>query len=160
MKITIVPSTTNDQPFFQKLDAEGSQQIFQFLSGDQLKQIVEMQYLAKLSSYSSQWPKATTYLVLADHLKVGKIILNKYKPNLHIIDIIIAKRHRNKGFGRILLELVEKEAIDIGCIQVSLSVANNNSAKNLYVNLGYKVTGENESHFAMQKQLVQSDLPT
>jgi len=156
MKITIALGTTSDESFFQQLDAEHAQRIFPFLPHDQLGKIVEMQYLAKLSSYKKQWPDAITYLVQAGQLGIGKIILSKYKSGLHIIDVIIGEKYRNKGFGRKLLTLVEQRALDIGCTKLTLSVATNNRAKKLYDNLGYKVTSQNETHIAMQKQLMKS----
>jgi len=156
MKITIAPGTTSDESFFQQLDAEHVQGILPFLPREQRENLLEIQYLAKLSSYKNQWPGATTYLVKAEQLDIGKIILSKHKSGLHIIDVIIGEKYRNKGFGRKLLTLVEQRALDIGCTKLTLSVATNNRAKKLYDNLGYKVTSQNETHIAMQKQLMKS----
>lgn len=154
MKITIAPGTTRDESFFQQMDAEHAQRIFQFLPREQLENLLEMQYLAKLSFYNDQWPDATTYLVKAERLGIGKIILSTYKSGLHIIDVVIAEKYRNKGIGRKLLMLVEQRALDIGCTKLTLSVATNNRAKTLYDYLGYEVTSQNETHIAMQKQLM------
>lgn len=154
MKITIAPGTTRDESFFQQMDAEHAQRIFQFLPREQLENLLEMQYLAKLSFYNNQWPDATTYLVKAERLGIGKIILSTYKSGLHIIDVVIAEKYRNKGIGRKLLMLVEQRALDIGCTKLTLSVATNNRAKTLYDYLGYEVTSQNETHIAMQKQLM------
>lgn len=154
MKITIAPGTTRDESFFQQMDAEHAQRIFQFLPREQRENLLEMQYLAKLSFYNNQWPDATTYLVKAERLGIGKIILSTYKSGLHIIDVVIAEKYRNKGIGRKLLMLVEQRALDIGCTKLTLSVATNNRAKTLYDYLGYEVTSQNETHIAMQKQLM------
>ncbi len=154
MKITIAPGTSRDESFFQQMDAEHAQRIFQFLPREQRENLLEMQYLAKLSFYNDQWPDATTYLVKAERLGIGKIILSTYKSGLHIIDVVIAEKYRNKGIGRKLLMLVEQRALDIGCTKLTLSVATNNRAKTLYDYLGYEVTSQNETHIAMQKQLM------
>lgn len=154
MNIFITRFTSSDEPFFLKLYSEQAYKNLPFLPHEQLDKIVEMQYLAQLSYYNNQWPDAITYLVQAEHLEIGKIILSKYKSGLHIIDVVIDEKHRNKGFGRKLLMLVEQKALDIGCTTVTLSVVTNNRAKKLYDYQGYKVTSQNETHIAMQKQLV------
>ncbi|WP_041737146.1 GNAT family N-acetyltransferase [Colwellia psychrerythraea] len=156
MNIVITRFTSSDEQFFLKLYSEHAQQNLPFLPHEQLDKIVEMQYLAQLSYYNNQWPDAITYLVQAEHLEIGKIILSKYQSGLHIIDVVIGEKYRNKGFGRKLLTLVEQRALDIGCTKLTLSVATNNRAKKLYDYLGYKVTSQNETHTAMQKQLVKS----
>ncbi len=154
MNILITRFTSSDEQFFIKLYAEHAHKNLPFLPLEQLDKIVEMQYLAQLSYYNNQWPDAITYLVQAEHLEIGKIILNKSKSDLHIIDVIIAEKYRNKELGRKLLTLVEQRALDIGCTKLTLSVATNNRAKKLYDYLGYKVTAQNETHIAMQKQLM------
>ena len=154
MKISIALGTTSDESFFQQIDAEHAQRIFQFLPREQRENLIEMQYLAKLSAYKSQWADAATYLVKAERLGIGKIILSTYKSGMHIIDVVIAEKYRNKGIGRQLLMLVEQRALDIGCTKLTLSVATNNRAKALYDHLGYKVTVQNETQVAMKKQLM------
>jgi len=156
MNIVITRCTLSDEQFFLKLYSEQAYKNLPFLPHEQLDKIVEMQYLAQLSSYNNQWPDATTYLVKAEQLGIGKIILSKYESGLHIIDVVIGEKYRNKGFGRKLLMLVEKRALDIGCPKLTLSVATNNRAKKLYDHLGYKATSQTETHIAMQKQLVKS----
>lgn len=149
----MTPHTINDESFFQQLYAEYYQQRFSFLPNDQLKSIVELQYLAKIASYNKQWPKAIAYLVQLDHIAIGKIILNENASSMHIVDVLVSEKYRNQGLGRKLLHSVEQKALDVGCPKVTLSVAINNKAKHLYDNLGYEVISQDDNHFAMQKLL-------
>ncbi|HGY9571635.1 TPA: GNAT family N-acetyltransferase [Vibrio harveyi] len=61
-----------------------------------------------------------------------------------ICDLFVEEKHRNLGYGELVLELLESRLKQSGITRMKLHVANgNNGALRLYTRLGYLVTGHN-----------------
>ena len=61
------------------------------------------------------------------------------KKLINIHDIIVSKKHRNKGIGRSMLEFIINKGKNTGCCKVTLEVRiDNDNAKHLYASLGFK----------------------
>ena len=60
-------------------------------------------------------------------------------PFINIHDIVIHENFRNLGAGRTLLNAITDKAKELGCSKITLEVRDDNeNAKHLYQNLGYK----------------------
>jgi ribosomal protein S18 acetylase RimI-like enzyme len=60
------------------------------------------------------------------------------KPLVNIHDLAVLTSHRGRGVGRMLLEGVEKKALELGCCKLTLEVqANNHPAQGLYQSVGF-----------------------
>lgn len=76
------------------------------------------------------------------------VYLGPHMKEAHILSIAVLPSARGKGVGKALAQLLEREAIAAGARMMSLEVrADNASAHQLYLNLGYIERGVIESYF-------------
>lgn len=60
-------------------------------------------------------------------------------PLINIHDFYVEQQYRRQGIGRLLLEVVEKKARDMGCCKLTLEVEQNNKAAlSLYHGVGFE----------------------
>ena len=60
------------------------------------------------------------------------------RPMINVHDVFIEKKHRGKGIGRQLMNLVINEARNRKCSRITLEVRKDNfAAQNLYIDLGF-----------------------
>ena len=86
-------------------------------------------------------------IILVDSKKVGVYAVHiTENGDLFINEISILKEYQHKGIGRKILEEQLKENKQKG-IRTILQVFKENPAKTLYEKLGFKVYGENETHY-------------
>jgi len=89
-------------------------------------------------------------IILVDSKKVGVYAVHiTENGDLFINEISILKEYQHKGIGRKILEEQLKENKQKG-IRTILQVFKENPAKTLYEKLGFKVYGENETHYQMK----------
>lgn len=89
-------------------------------------------------------------IILVDSKKVGVYAVHiTENGDLFINEISILKEYQHKGIGRKILEEQLKENKQKG-IRTILQVFKENPAKTLYEKLGFKVYGENETHYQME----------
>jgi GNAT superfamily N-acetyltransferase len=57
---------------------------------------------------------------------------------INIQDLAVLPGHREKGIGRLLLEAVERKALEIGCCKLTIEVQeNNHRARHVYESVGF-----------------------
>jgi len=60
------------------------------------------------------------------------------RPLINVSDLAVLPGHREKGIGRLLLEAVERKAIEIGCCKLTIEVQeNNHRARHVYEAVGF-----------------------
>ncbi len=128
----------------------------------QLKKQNFKKYVDKFWQRDDEEQKQRLRKDLEEHLPHKKIIVVNNKMigvyavhitedgDLYINEISILKEYQNKGIGRKILEK-QLEENDKKKMRTVLQVFKGNSAKNLYEKLGFKVYGETESHYQMEK---------
>ncbi len=128
----------------------------------QLKKQNFKKYVDKFWQWDDEEQKQRLRKDLEEHLPHKKIIVVNNKMigvyavhitedgDLYINEISILKEYQNKGIGRKILEK-QLEENDKKKMRTVLQVFKGNSAKNLYEKLGFKVYGETESHYQMEK---------
>lgn len=105
-------------------------------SEHQKQQFVIMQFMAQKSDYERKFPNANHQIIYYKKQAVGRLYINEIENNIHIIDIALMPKFRNKGIGKYLLQvLIENGKKDQKMI--SLQVINSNPAKHLYSRLGF-----------------------
>lgn len=61
------------------------------------------------------------------------------KPLLSISDFYVDPALRGRGIGRVLLDAIQEEAVNIGCCKLTLEVQQNNArARSIYSEFGFK----------------------
>ena len=118
-------------------------------------------YVDKIWGWKDDEQKERLKQDLEEHLAHKRIILIDNKPvgiyvvhitengDLFINEISILKEYQHKGIGRKILEEQLNENRQKG-IRTILQVFKDNPAKTLYEELGFKVYGENETHYQME----------
>ena len=104
----------------------------------QKKQFIVMQFLAQKADYERKFPNAQQQIVYYKKQLVGRLYSNETENNIHIIDIALLPKYRNKGIGKSLLEQLISKAKKQQK-RISLQVIKTNPAKNLYTRLGFVV---------------------
>lgn len=66
----------------------------------------------------------------------------------HILNIAVAKDHRNKGYGRLLVSRLLELAKEMGIDKLTLEVRESNEpAKKLYTKAGFQVLGIRKNYY-------------
>jgi GNAT superfamily N-acetyltransferase len=116
--------------------------------GEQLDQMLMMQFEAQRRAYESEYPNAEHDIVLLRGEPVGRLIVERRPESLFGIDLALLPKFRSQGVGRLVVAgLIEVSAI-LG-LPFQFSVLKTNRAINLYKRLGCVIDGENPSHFLM-----------
>jgi GNAT superfamily N-acetyltransferase len=60
------------------------------------------------------------------------------RPLINVSDLAVLPGQREKGVGRLLLEAVERKAIELGCCKLTIEVQeNNHRARHVYESVGF-----------------------
>lgn len=88
-------------------------------------------------------------MVLGDTAEpIGALITEATEAAVHLVDVALLPTHRGCGLGTLLLHRVIEEA---GPRPVRLHVAAYNPAYRLYERLGFRDTGHEGAHRAMER---------
>lgn len=149
MNIVLQQALETDSNYLKKLFIEfKSEELFGMATSDPLMtQMLEMQYIAQQQFYQSQYPGATSYIIVEHHTAVGRLLLDK-THNYHVVDIIVAKMYRGKGIAARVINGLKDEAL-LNDKKVCLLVARNNPAQNLYLKLGFQIIEQSEMYLKM-----------
>jgi ribosomal protein S18 acetylase RimI-like enzyme len=74
-----------------------------------------------------------------------KVDLSAPEGGVHLVELQVSPRHRNRGTGALLLRGVDDYATENHAAHISLTTAIDNPARRLYERSGYRVTGEKTS---------------
>lgn len=119
-------------------------------------------YVNKIWGWQDEEQKERLKQDLNEHLSHKRIILinnelagvyavhTTENGDLFINEISILKKYQHRGIGRKILEEQLKENQENG-VRTILQVFKDNPAKKLYEKLGFKVYGETETHYQMEK---------
>ncbi len=115
-------------------------------------QLMHLQFEAQTASYRTGFPAARFDIVeLADE-PIGRIVIDRPGNMLHLVDIVLAPRYRNRGIGTAILEALIEEA-RAAQLPVRLAVAASNaSALRLYLRLGFISIGAAAMHVELERR--------
>jgi len=82
-------------------------------------------------------------------VKAGRLIVNRTREELRVVDIALLPQHRNAGIGTALLQRIFGEAAATKK-PLRLQVLKDHRAGRLYQRLGFVRTGETELHLEME----------
>ena len=107
---------------------------------------VRMQFNAQGQHYGTYYPRAEYDMIQCDGLPVGRLIVDRSKDPLLLMDIALLPEYRNAGIGTTLIKGLMAEAAGKNW-SVSLHVEIFNPAMKLYDRLGFvKVAEEGIYH--------------
>jgi ribosomal-protein-alanine N-acetyltransferase len=88
-----------------------------------------------------------------DNILIGFIHINILYENMDIINIIIDKEYRNKGYGKELLDYVISSNKDINSIMLEVRESNNN-AIDFYKKNNFKIINVRKNYYGNENALI------
>jgi ribosomal protein S18 acetylase RimI-like enzyme len=110
-------------------------------TAEQKAVFLRAQVNAQTAHYKTHFPTAEQTIIQREGVPVGRLILNRSKDMIHIIDIALLPEARNAGIGSAVMKDVMEEAARDNR-QVMLRVEFFNPARRLYARLGFVQTRE------------------
>jgi|SRR5450755_3121375 ribosomal protein S18 acetylase RimI-like enzyme len=149
--ITCAPVSTNDETLFALYSAVRSDELGMQRWDPSLRdQILGTQYEGQLRGYREQYPGAEWRLILRNGLPVGWVVVDRSGRALHGIDIALIASERSHGLGsQVIRELQSQAATEKRPFVITVQRTNDRAIA-LYVRLGFRVTGQSESHTFME----------
>lgn len=101
-----------------------------------LDQLMRFQFRAQTAGYRANFPDARFDIIELASLPIGRIVVDRSRDVLHIVDQAIVPSQRNRGVGTTIMKALMDEAGRAG-LKVRLQVTStNDSAMRLYLRLG------------------------
>ncbi len=100
-------------------------------------QLMRLQFEAQTASYRTEFPDARFDIIELAGEPIGRIVVDRPGNMLHLVDIALVPRLRNRGIGTAILQALIDEAQAVQ-LPVRLTVAANNAPSlRLYQRLGF-----------------------
>jgi GNAT superfamily N-acetyltransferase len=99
--------------------------------------------------YAACYPDADCLVLEHDGTTIGRLCLNRGLADWRVVDIMLAPAVRGRGYGTAVLRGICRQAAAAGAT-VSLHVVAGSPALRLYRRLGFRKTGEDGLHWAME----------
>jgi GNAT superfamily N-acetyltransferase len=107
---------------------------------EQASLLVKMQYRGRAMSYAAAYPDAEEMLLCLEdgekEIAVGRLLLVRSADHWRIVDIALLNAYRGQGFGRSVLEQVQRQCAEQG-VALHLRVQHGNPAARLYEWMGF-----------------------
>ncbi|MFP3917579.1 GNAT family N-acetyltransferase [Lysinibacillus telephonicus] len=154
--LKVVNCTSEDESFMYKLFVSTRIQEFTLLhlSEKQIQSLLKMQYDAQKNSFHTRFPNATYEMIYLEGVRIGRMITDKKRHCIHLVDISLLPEYRGKGYGTEIIKTIQKVAI-MERMDVTLYVLQGNPAQNLYERCGFYVIEKVDPYLAMRFDVVQ-----
>jgi ribosomal protein S18 acetylase RimI-like enzyme len=148
--ISVRPEQPADEAFLFELYASTRQEELDAWGwpADARKAFLTLQFKAS-QNHRVIFPDAEFQIVLLDKVNAGRLVVNRSREDMRIVDIALLPEYRNAGAGSALLQKVFGEAA-ASKKPLRLRVLKGNRAERLYRRLGFEKIGENEMHLEME----------
>ncbi len=152
MKISLRAARPEDEGFLYKIYASTRADELALLGWGEEQQaaFLKMQFSAQQRAYAWQFPEAEHFIILRDEELAGRLIIVKTNQELRLTDITLLPEYRNGGAGTFLIKELQTQA-SAAELPLRLRVMKTNvAASRLYERLGFKQTGESDTHWMME----------
>lgn len=149
--ITLRPECPEDESLLFELYAASRADELAATGWDQSTRtaFLQMQFRARGQSYRGMFPQATFSIILANGRVIGRLVVNRAKDEIRIVDIALLASYQGHGLGTRLLGDLCKEAASENKA-VRLHTLKNSRAKRLYERLGFSRIGETGVYVEME----------
>lgn len=109
---------------------------------------LSMQWRMQKNSYQMQYPDSESLIISYEGFQAGRLMLNRTKEKIHLIDISLLPPFRNRLIGSTLLKKLQQEAF-IQNQMIVLHVTLHNHARRLYERSGFQVHERSDLYLTM-----------
>ena len=141
--VTLRPATPQDNPSYFRVYAStrADEMALVDWTDAQKEAFLRMQYNAQTEHYHVHYPEAEYQIIQRDGNPIGRLITERSKKQLLIMDIALLPEYRNTGVGTALIQDLMDEAARSG-VPLVLRVEFFNPVIRLYTRLGFIKTRE------------------
>ena len=149
--VTLRAATSSDHDFLLAVFASARSDELAALGWDpvQTRAFIQMQYQAQQQNYSAHYPTAENNIIVLAEQPIGRMLVDRTKETIRLLDIAILAEYRNKGIGSSLIRDLLDEAT-AAQKPLRLSVYKFNPALRLYERMGFLRDGEEALYIHMQ----------
>jgi ribosomal protein S18 acetylase RimI-like enzyme len=148
--ITVRDERLQDEPFLYELYASRRQAEMDALGWPlEFRNTFLNQQFRASQGYHTAFPEAEFQIVLLNGVNAGRLIINRTREELRVVDLALLPQFRNAGVGTSLLQKLFGEA-SATRKPVRLKVDRGSRAERLYQRLGFIKISETELHFEME----------
>lgn len=152
-KITYRNVLESDRSFLLALYASTREDVRNFathMSKNQQDDFINMQFELQDHHYKKYYPEAKFLVIQNYKKKIGRLYVDEANAEVCIIDITIDPNYRSKGIGLKIMSSIISDAEEKNKT-VSIHVAKNNKAINLYNRLGFEIVEDTSVYHRMVK---------
>jgi ribosomal protein S18 acetylase RimI-like enzyme len=152
--ISLRPTEAEDEQFLYQVYASTRAEEMAQWGWDERQQelFLKMQFRARDQAYPIYYQGLDDRIILCGNELAGRMIVNRSPEEIRLVDISLLPRYRNAGIGTSLIKALFAEADETKSV-VRLQVEKaNGQAHSLYERLGFSRTGENQTHFQMERK--------
>lgn len=137
--ITFRAATDDDYDFERLLYHDVRREEMElFPFGDEQKlQFLDWQFAAQHKHYREHYPTCDWNIIEKDGAPIGRLIIDRWKDQIRIVDIALRSETRNSGIGSMLLREILEQGREAG-LPVTIHVEAHNPAMHLYDRLGFQ----------------------
>ncbi|MGE8413500.1 MAG: GNAT family N-acetyltransferase [Pseudomonas sp.] len=138
--LVVRPSRDSDEPFLQGLYRSARADL-QWIDGEQafVEEVIAQQFQVQEQGRGSEFPNAMRYVVEKLDTPIGALIADFGHNEIRVLYLAFIPAARGKGFGRAVLQGVQRAAEQIRCPVATVVWASNPHARQHYLALGFQV---------------------
>ncbi|MCH4897935.1 GNAT family N-acetyltransferase [Pseudomonas sp. CH235] len=142
--LVVRPSRASDGPFLHSL-YQSARPDLQWIDGEQeqVQQIVAQQFQVQEQGMGENHPNAMHYIVEKLGTAIGALSTDFGVNEIRVLYLAFIPQARGKGYGRTVLQGVQKAAQQVRCPVATVVWANNPHARQHYLALGFAVEERN-----------------
>ena len=115
----------------------------------QREAFLKSQFAAQQLDYRRRNPAATHDIILLNSDPAGRIYVDRRDQVIHILDITVLPKHRNKGAGTTIIKRLMDEAADAGK-SLTIYVESYNPSCHLFERLGFTKIADDGVNYLME----------
>ena len=138
--LVVRPSRASDGPFLHSL-YQSARPDLQWIDGEQevVEQVVAQQFRVQEQGLDEHFPNAMHYVIEKLGTAIGALSTDFGPNEIRVLYLAFIPQARGHGYGRKVLQGVQKAAQQVRCPVATVVWANNPHARRHYLALGFQV---------------------
>ncbi|WLI06883.1 GNAT family N-acetyltransferase [Pseudomonas sp. FP597] len=138
--LVVRPSRSTDGPFLQGLYRSARADL-QWIDGEQalVEEVIAQQFQVQEAGLDAHFPGALHYVVEKLGTPIGALSADFGPNEMRVLYLAFIPAARGQGFGRVVLQGVQRAAAQVVCPVTTVVWASNPHARQHYLALGFRV---------------------